>query len=330
MSTHYPPKLPPLFKALAILLIPLVYSCGTTSTPAPTELAPGNASSDPGQSLSPKETVEGFYQNYLAFPANALARRAYRDHPKLAPYLNAAWINKVDEILDGFEFGGYDPFICAQDLPNQISILNLIQEDLKARAKLQAEFGGGTHGPAFEVYLEYDKGQWLISNIVCMVDVPPEPTTFHETAPVSPTPSDDWTTFRLEQYNLRFSHPSAWKPYYTPVHDPTGKDPILGYLIFQGPEQLEPFAWVLIEGGLDGFQLVYPEPVHSELTRKYGGMVQVEEQSWGETYFLMLEPPRGSPLAALRIIHREGPIPEERQSQIEVMLREFQYPDGVP
>ncbi|MFP3853423.1 MAG: DUF3828 domain-containing protein [Anaerolineales bacterium] len=280
--------------------------------------------------MSPRETVEGFYENYLAFPANVMARRAYRDHPKLAPYLQAEWIEQVDEILEGFEFGGYDPFLCAQDIPHRLSILDISQKNTTARARLQAEFASGSTAPAFEIQLEQANGTWLISNIVCTMDALAEPTPFHDAAPVSPTPSPGWTSFYLEQLDLAFSHPSAWVPYYTPVQDPIGKDPILAYLIFHGPEQLEPLAWVLIEGGLDGFQLVFPEPVHSELTRKYGNTVQLEEQSWGETYYLMLEPPGGTPLAALRVIHREGPIPEEREGQIEVMLREFRYPDETP
>lgn len=63
-----------------------------TATPAPT---------DTRVAAGAQETLELFYDNYLSYPANALARRVYRDHPSLAPYLHPDWILEVDETLAG-------------------------------------------------------------------------------------------------------------------------------------------------------------------------------------------------------------------------------------
>lgn len=288
-----------------------------TATPAPT---------DTRVAAGAQETLELFYDNYLSYPANALARRAYRDHPSLAPYLHPDWISEVDAILAGFEMGGYDPFLCAQALPIDLQIEPLETRSDRARYVLQGDFGGSS-GPPFQVELTVGDSGWQITSIVCNPPGQPMPAAPPETSqePTNQQMSSGWNSFRSEEYRFQLEYPFDWTPYINPVQDSSGRDPIEAYLVFQGPQGLEPIALVIIEGGLDGFRLVFPDPIRSEADDRFGKPVQVELHAAGETYYLIQDSPVGQPLVALRVIHREGPIPGELIPIIEAMLSSFVY-----
>jgi hypothetical protein len=72
---------------------------------------------------NPAGNAKAFYTWYLGYigdPAteqfrNPLVDGAYRE----SGFLTAAFIDKVDETIAGFDQGGFDPFLLAQDIPHR-------------------------------------------------------------------------------------------------------------------------------------------------------------------------------------------------------------------
>jgi hypothetical protein len=116
--------------------------------------------------LSPAETVDAFYTWYLDYiqpgseqMRNLLVDRAYRE----SPYLSAAMIERVDALLESFKQqmgGGYDPFLMAQDIPQEIQAQSGAQEDTVIVRKLF-----GVSWRELQVSLVQHDGVWLIDDI---------------------------------------------------------------------------------------------------------------------------------------------------------------------
>jgi hypothetical protein len=116
--------------------------------------------------LSPVETVEAFYTWYLDYiqpgseqMRNPLVDRAYRD----SPYLSTSMIEQVDALLESFAQemgGGYDPFLLAQDFPQEIQPQPGAQEDTVIVRQL---FGESWR--ELQVSLVQQDGVWLIDDI---------------------------------------------------------------------------------------------------------------------------------------------------------------------
>jgi hypothetical protein len=92
-----------------VLGITLLLSACAPAAPLASEAAP----LDP-----PEAVVESFYKGYLTYEGNQLVDGAYRTNPHLDP----AFVQKVDQIIASFDKGGYDPFLCAQDIPAAIQV----------------------------------------------------------------------------------------------------------------------------------------------------------------------------------------------------------------
>ena len=118
-------------------------------------------------SVAPEVVVEDFYAWYLDYIGdrasgdfrNPLVDRAYHESELLDP----AFVVSVDELLDSFDRGGYDPFLCAQDIPDSIFVGEATISGDEASVGVETSFAG--HG--FEVRLAQVDGEWLISDIVC-------------------------------------------------------------------------------------------------------------------------------------------------------------------
>jgi len=111
--------------------------------------------------LTPAQTVVNFYALYLqaSEQRNLLATGAYRD----LPFLSAAFVEKVDGILAGFDGGGYDPILCAQDIPTEVTVVAETVEGREATVEVETSFEG--HG--FTVRLTQDGDYWAITDVIC-------------------------------------------------------------------------------------------------------------------------------------------------------------------
>ena len=119
------------------------------------------------ETAAPEVVVEefyGFYFDYIGDRAsgefrNPLVDRAYRDSELLTP----AFVASVDELLESFDRAAYDPFLCAQDIPESFSVGEAAASGEEASVMVETSFAGHS----FEVELELVEGEWLISGVVC-------------------------------------------------------------------------------------------------------------------------------------------------------------------
>lgn len=114
-----------------------------------------------GEPADPEAALRAFYDWYLEYAqssGNPLVDRAYAE----SDYLTDSFVTNVDEILDSFERGGYDPILCAQDVPESVSISAVEVESDSATAQVSTSFGN-----SFQVQLARFDGVWLISDIIC-------------------------------------------------------------------------------------------------------------------------------------------------------------------
>ncbi len=114
--------------------------------------------------MSPEKTVEMFYENWINYQkfGNPITDRIYRQTELASQGL----INRLDHTIDSFgEYGGFDPVLCAQDIPEEIDF-NLVGKDsLKAIVEVNQNFYGMPKKTLVE--LSKTNNQWKIDNIVC-------------------------------------------------------------------------------------------------------------------------------------------------------------------
>jgi hypothetical protein len=142
-----------------LLILALIF--GTAVTIVGSQLPrPDSQASTPG----PAEVVQAFYGDYLSYIGEGEAMRnplvdgMYRRSPSLAEAL----IVKVDELLAGFEKGGFDPFLLAQDVPAEVTAGAAVVVGETATVPVTTSF----HGHRFTVSLEKQAdGRWLITAI---------------------------------------------------------------------------------------------------------------------------------------------------------------------
>jgi hypothetical protein len=112
-------------------------------------------------SAPPEQVVEEFYGWHLGYPGNALVDRAYRSSDHLAP----SYIEEVDALLDSFDKGGFDPFLLAQDLPEEITVEDAIIEDEIATVLTHQKYGGNPVLRDLIVELASTDDGWKITGV---------------------------------------------------------------------------------------------------------------------------------------------------------------------
>jgi len=145
---------------LISMIAAVVLSSGCVSAVSAAPIKADNTS-------TPTQVIEDFYRWYLEFSVrdekgnfeNPLADRAYRD----SEYLSEASIEEVDSLLDGMETGSYGPFLCAQDIPQEVRISDSFPEEDAIVMIMESSF----EGHKFEVELSPANEQYRISGIRC-------------------------------------------------------------------------------------------------------------------------------------------------------------------
>jgi len=125
--------------------------------------------------VAPEKVVESFYAPYAAFRAdpsvefdNPIASKSYRD----SAYLSDGFVQKVDEIIASFDKGGYDPFLCAQDIPGEFRFdaAQVSDDGQTARVVMHEVWNPNTEYENVhdvDVALERVDGAWKISDVIC-------------------------------------------------------------------------------------------------------------------------------------------------------------------
>ncbi len=140
---------------------------------------------------TPGEVVEGFYWWYIGYPGNPMADGAYRSSGNLTE----EFVQKMDEIIASLDRGGYDPFLCAQDIPGELTF----EETLVSGDEASVVVHTSLEGHMFTVELQQVDGQWKMSAVIC-----PEAGTGEEKSTAG------WQLFADEEHGFQVRFPEDW------------------------------------------------------------------------------------------------------------------------
>ncbi len=110
--------------------------------------------------------MENFYRWYIDYPGNVLVDGAHRS----SEYLTEEFVQQVDETIASFDKGGYDPFLCAQDVPGDLAFDRAIVSEEKASVVVHEIWNPGTSYETrteVTIALQMADGKWKIADIVC-------------------------------------------------------------------------------------------------------------------------------------------------------------------
>lgn len=132
---------------------------GNPFLPKPKSYCPSSISNAQNREADPKETVESFYNWYLQYEGNPISSGAY----KTSDYLSDNFKKEIDSLLSGFEGGGYDPILLAQDFPSSFEVSVVSVNNDQASVAVEMEFYGMTQ--SVEINLVKSGKLWQIDKI---------------------------------------------------------------------------------------------------------------------------------------------------------------------
>jgi hypothetical protein len=139
---------------------------GLATPTATLAISPSDSTPQAGSTVmppadTPAEVVNRFYGWYLnhAGLANPLVDKAYRTSADLTPDL----IAQVDQIVAGPSGAGFDPFLCAQDVPETYRVGQAEMAGESARVFV----GTSLQDHSFSVGLSRTGGRWRITAVQC-------------------------------------------------------------------------------------------------------------------------------------------------------------------
>lgn len=222
--------------AFAVLALASLSGCAPRSEAEPRETPrPLPTIELPPTQASPLEVVEQFYAWYLAAtrgpaPAAAMNEGMVQE----SGYLTPEGVRRIEETIASFQGGGYDPVLCAQDVPESVSV----QGFQPGAAQAEVWLGSSFAGHRLKVILLHGEEGWRIDEIVCLfgqeeapVIAAPAPATPAPTAPavasgptampeVAPSgPADaatdatipaGWKVYTNGDYGFRIAYPADW------------------------------------------------------------------------------------------------------------------------
>lgn len=105
----------------------------------------------------PQDVVEAFYTWYISYEGHPLVDEAYEESPYLTSTFKRALRNNNTR--------GFDPVLCAQDIPPVFEVGEVSISGAAASVNLIQAFGDS--GRVVPVELEKVNGEWLISDVGC-------------------------------------------------------------------------------------------------------------------------------------------------------------------
>jgi putative hemolysin len=118
------------------------------------------------ESLTPSQTVENFYGEWLAYPGesptkNPMADKIYR----MSEYVTEKLVQRLDNnILDG-QASDYDRVLCGQEMPEKIEFRESFVKEEEAEIIVVKYFLGQSR--EIKVSLKLTEGEWKIDRITC-------------------------------------------------------------------------------------------------------------------------------------------------------------------
>ncbi len=149
----------------------------------------------------PAGTATAFYTWYLGYIGdrstgqfrNPLVDKAYQGQPLLTESL----IRQVDETLAGFENGGYDPFLLAQDIPQDFTVDPGVVE---GTAVVHLQFGPDS---VRHLQVTTDENGRRITAITEAAGLP-------DAAPPTEDENPNRAAFTNEAFGFSFGYPETW------------------------------------------------------------------------------------------------------------------------
>ncbi len=203
--------------------------------------------------MSPEEVVEAFYWWYTGYPGDPASDGIYRS----SPYVSAAFVQRADALIASGENGGYDPLLCAQDVPGQISVEETIASSEEASVLVRTSFEDHT----FAVQLRPIEGRWVIGDVVCAWIWGGEETS-----------TTGWQVFEDERYGFQIRYPDGWT-YNEESPIPPGAElsdelKALKRVLRFAPEGWEdetpPLYVEVVQGTQEAFDEIFPPSASSE------------------------------------------------------------------
>ena len=276
-----------------------------------------------------------FYDRYLSYPGNALARRAYRNNENLRPFLTDDFVKEVDAALElvGEQGGAYDPFVCAQDIPTSLDYQVLVSKDTTASVLVQRYFYGTAAANNMVVDLTRSAGHWQIEDVSCSGGLSaPLPEEALSVTP-APTPSDvdlvygAWEPFTSTTYGFSMRHPAVWDAYEVPNDSGYAADPVDGYVEFTSSAGPVPVGLVISTAPLEEWRAVFPAPEAPTVMTFGSTEAQLEEQFGSELYYVITHPQDATRRVALRVVAGGDISPGALAEVVATMLRSFRFED---
>lgn len=239
---------------------------------------------------TPSGTVEAFYNWYLDYIGeprteemrNPLVDRAYRR----SAYLTRDFVAEVDATLAGFERGGFDPFLQAQDIPSSFEVSEAEIEGDSATVQVTTSFPGHV----LNVRLIRQGDEWLIDEIGRL-----EPGAAVESGPAGTLAG--WQVFESANYGFGLAHPPDWTWVELNLDVPgrPPNDPLVRVVQFMPREWLEevtapgppdperparvaPLSVQVSIGSLEEYRQTYVEPDATQVLEINGLPVTVEQE----------------------------------------------------
>ncbi len=293
---------------LSLLAIVLVLSLALSGCGGPGALPAATPSA------GPEAAAEAFYHWYMAYPGNPLVDRAYQANQYVAPELAM----HVDQLLNSFHEGGFDPFLCAQDIPGTIAVTEAVVTGEEAAVVVHTIWNQGTPQQLVQnvnVTLRWTDDMWKLVAVDCSPlqgAQQPQPPAGQEaeilptaapTAGATPASAGlvgEWQTLRDDQYGFEIRYPGDWTVLEVAILDPAVEAPIVRVVTLlpqpwaeqmpapgtppdpTAPNIIAPLSVEVSVGTMEEYRRMYPELESSETLQVNGLPVTLEQQVTGD------------------------------------------------
>lgn len=117
-------------------------------------------------SFTPKQVVEKFYNQWISYSGEPVTRNPMADRIyQTSEYVTDDLVKKIDSILASFQGGGYDPVLCAQNIPVNVNFREATVSGKNSEVIVSEDFGGQVK--KVKVSLRLINSEWKISDIAC-------------------------------------------------------------------------------------------------------------------------------------------------------------------
>ncbi len=227
--------------ALELRKVGEVWKIAEITCPRPASSAPNM---EGPQMKTPEAVVDAFYSWYLDYAhhkGNPIVEGVYHG----SEYLSEACVQKVDNVIASFDGPGHDPFLCAQDIPDIVTVEDAVVEGMSATVTAHGVWNAGTESEfKNDIYLtlrQVDNGGWEITDVECKAKLPIDAPS---------VPSAEYKPVVVPDLDLTFEVPVGWQR--------------LGSAWAWGPERpSDPYVgvnWVVLEPPMEPEAALLPQP----------------------------------------------------------------------